>query len=283
MAGSNQAAPSRAGTWGLAERLRQTCPSRWVEPLWSPQATDGGEALAEEISDRERCARPWALLIDDGELEDVSRILEELGTTTLRLRGGAHESGWRQPKRLLVVSDRRALALGHPVAQEQEHFVTMVVLAEPSKTLRQRLAAMGFDYLVRRPIDSTALLLLLRGALYRGREQRCERRLPIGWAVSFRAGWRLRRGTLAELSRRGCSLHVAGAAQLGVRVAVSLPADLAGGEPLALRGRVFRCERQLGRPPSAVHSVVFERDLRARARLRAILAELRSGPPPLPR
>jgi hypothetical protein len=254
-----------------------------VEPLWSPQATDGGEALAEEVCDRERSAQPWALLIDDGELEDVSRMLEELGTTTLRLRGGAPESGWRQPKRLLVVSDRRALALERPVAQEQEHFVTMVVVAEPSKTLRQRLAAMGFDYMVRRPIDSTTLRHVLRGALYRGREQRSERRLPIGWEVTFRAGWRRRRGALAELSHRGCCLHVAGLAPLADRVVVRLPADLTGGEPLSLRGRVFRYERLPGQPCSAAHSVLFERNRRAHARLGAILAELRSGPPPLPR
>ena len=120
--------------------VRESCPSRWVEPMWSPEAIADSEALTEEISEREQ-GRPWVFLADDGELEDVNRILDEIGTSTFRLSGSCDVSEWRHPKRLLVVSDRQAMNLGRSFAREEEHFTKMVVMEKPSHTLRERLDA----------------------------------------------------------------------------------------------------------------------------------------------
>ena len=82
-----------------------------------------------------------------GELEDVYSILKGFGTSTLRLRTQRYSAtlkGWVKPQRLLVVSGRRALNLGPPGGVDR-HCATMAVLAEPSRTLRSRVEAMGFD------------------------------------------------------------------------------------------------------------------------------------------
>ncbi len=47
------------------------------EPLPNTLATDDAE-------------RPWVLLADDGELEDVKRVAEELGATTWRSKRDGH-------------------------------------------------------------------------------------------------------------------------------------------------------------------------------------------------
>ena len=236
------------------------------EPLPTTLATDDAE-------------RPWVLLADDGELEDVKRVAEELGATTWRSKRDGHaRSGWRQPQRLLVVCDHRAPTLGRPLAQEEDHFVTLAILQEHSKTLRRHVYGMGFDYVLKRPIDTDGLRRLVRDALYRGREQRWQNRLPVWWPVTLRAGWRTSRAKLIELSHKGCSLqipaHVGGAA----RVEVELPPNLAGGQSLSIRGRVYR-ERVSPRDGATILSVLFELDWVTRLRFESVLDKLYAAPP----
>ena len=57
--------------------------------------------------------RPTALLIDDGELDDVDRLLGEL-TDRHRLCGGERPDPWPWPRRLLVVTPERVLAVPPP-------------------------------------------------------------------------------------------------------------------------------------------------------------------------
>jgi hypothetical protein len=249
--------------------------------MGSPQATADAPRPCDEISERVQSQRPWALLIDDGELGDFERALEDLGATTLRLAGETVANRWRQPQRLLVISDRRALTVGRPTAQEEDHFLTMVVLQKPSRTLRSKLVQLGFDYVVRRPVDPRALRLLLRNALYRDREQRAKPRFPVGCEASFRLGWRRRPAVLVELSQSGCSLRVSGRVKARGRIKVHLPDLLTGGEPLALHGAVVRCERRLGHSDSGIISVRFERRANTGGSVVAILRELRTGPPSL--
>ena len=251
--------------------------SNWVDAIGSPQAIANALSMVGEISEREQPERPWALVMDDGELGDIERALEDLGTPTLRLTGPASANQWRQPKRLLVISDRRALTVGRPIAQEEDHFLTMVVLRKPSRTLFNRLTELGFDYAVRRPVDSEALRLLLRNALYRGGERRARTRFPVGCEVSFRSNWRKRHAVLAELSQSGCSLRMSRVVETGRRIKVHLPDLLTGGGPLALCGAVVRCERLIGKSDAKIVSVMFERRAGTCRSLAATLQELRRG------
>lgn len=265
----------------LRERLREECPSRRVEPLWAPATREHAECLELEISRRERSPRPWALLVDDGELDDVCDILEELGTPALRLRSDAAGSGWRQPRRLLVVSGSRALTLTRPTAQEGDGFATVVVLDRPSNSVRRGVAVMGFDYVIERPVDGEALRVVLQRALFGGREKRGEPRFALGWAVPMRAGWRSQRAKLIELSRFGGCLLADTALRAGARVSVRLPSELTGGEPLSLSGRISRAEHRSIHGPCAL-AVVWSGHPHTRPRLGALLAKLRRGPLPLP-
>lgn len=263
---------------------QRECPSRRVEPMWSPRSISHQESLREQVCATDRSGPPWVLLVDDGELEDIRSILTGLGTSTLRLRSQRHSSrstGWVKPQRLLVVSGRRALSLGSPGGREDRQCATMAVLTESSQTLWRRVESMGFDYVVRRPVDPDALALLLRNALYRGDERRRRPRFPVGRGVSLRTGWRTRPGHLSELSSRGCSLFASGAIDAGRRIRIRLPADLAGERPLDLKGQVIRSERRARH--SALLSVVLERDPHQQRRLGSVLTRLRVGPPPVPR
>ena len=152
--------------------------------------------------------RPFVLLIDDGELEDVAQLLEGLGVRPTRMSGGPGHEGWHQPERLLVVSARRAVQLGHAAGPDRASFVKIVIADSPSRTLRTRLLRMGFDQLVCRPVHPEALRLVIEGALHGGREQRSRARLAAGCEVAWRSGLRRRRATLAEISPRGCRLLV---------------------------------------------------------------------------
>ena len=54
---------------------------------------------------------PAALILDDGELNDVQEILEELGVEFGRVRGGAIVPEMPPPKALLVATPRRISAV----------------------------------------------------------------------------------------------------------------------------------------------------------------------------
>lgn len=220
--------------------------------------------------------RPFVLLIDDGELEDVAQLLEGLGVRPTRMPGGPGLEGWRQPERLLVVSARRAVQLGHAAGPERAGFVKIVVADSPSRTLRTRLLRMGFDHLVCRPVHPEALRLVIEGALHGGREQRSRERLAAGCEVAWRAGLRRRRATLAEISPRGCRLLVRDSSR-PPRLSLLLPSGLAGDKELRVPGQVVRCERKTRDLVSL--SVLFDvLEDEVRTSLSAFLASLRLGP-----
>ncbi|MGH0028169.1 MAG: PilZ domain-containing protein [Myxococcota bacterium] len=222
--------------------------------------------------------RPWVLLVDDGELDDLREIAESLGASVRRHPRDAAE-GWRQPQRLLVVSDRRVPDLGRPTAQEQDRFVTLVVMHRTSRVLRERIHRMGFDLVVERPVDGVTLRALLRDALYRGPEQRRSRRMPVGYPVTLRTGWRRRDAQLIELNARGCSLRLGSPLSGARRVSLAIPPRLAGGEPLHVEGSVVR-ECSVG-DRAVVASLIFHLDAPTRQQLERLLASLEPGPPPL--
>ena len=223
--------------------------------------------------------RPFVLLIDDGELDDVAQLLEELGVHPTRMGSGPGYEDWHQPERMLVVSGRRAVQLGHAAGPDRASFVKIVVADSPSKTLRTRLEHMGFDHLVRRPVHPEALRLVIEGALHGGREQRSRARLAAGCEVAWRSGLLRRRATLAEISPRGCRLLVR-ESKRPPRLSLLLPRGLAGDKELKVPGQVVRCERKTRDLVSL--SVLFDRlEGDVRRGLSFFLASLRLGPPSL--
>ena len=105
-------------------------------------------------------AGPGVLILDDGELEDIQAILEEIGAAFARVRGGAIVNGTQAPSDLLITTPRRASSV-EPTSHDEKGPIRVVVSGQDSHTLRQQLRSVGFDYLVRRPVHPEALRLLL--------------------------------------------------------------------------------------------------------------------------
>jgi len=251
---------------------------------------DAGESGAEDEEARapETLHRSEALLIDDGELDDVCAMLEALGVDPVRHQEDLDEGfrDWEKPPRAVVVSASAAVRLAVGTRARESGIVTIAVAESGSRTLAAKLRGQGFDYVVRRPIHPEALRLLLMRALYRGSERRSQRRLPVGCQVTGRWGFRRRPVTLLEISGSGCRFLGAEAPKPGARVSVRIPGGVAGEHSLTLRGRAQRSERRQGAPPEASNVVALVFDplsRRTREHLERLLAAWVTAPPAVSR
>ncbi len=182
------------------------------------------------------------LLLDDGELDDVQGILEELGVSYARVRGQAAPSDSGGPHALLVATPRRidAVASREVAAAPGCGPVRVVVVSEDSTTLREQVRDIGFDFLVRRPVHPDVLRMLVFHCLYKGEERRRYTRIPVGFEVTFRTGLLPRRAVLTDLSTGGCRLLSPYALEPGKRIKIQIPQELGASEPLLVPGRVLR-------------------------------------------
>jgi hypothetical protein len=229
---------------------------------------------------------PSVLMLDDGELEDIQVMLEQLRVPFARIRGGAIVPGTPAPRDLLISTPRRIEAVQPTSATAASTPVRIVVVQEDSTGLRERLRRSGFDYLVRRPVHPEALRLLLVRSLYRGEERRGDPRVAAGFDVSFRTGLRSRRAILADLSARGCRLVSRTPIDSGRRIRVHLPEALETGDPIAVVGHVLRSTREErpGVGPVHVAAVLFDRvSDDARQALELLIEDLSRGPATLRR
>lgn len=185
---------------------------------------------------------PAVLLLDDGELDDIQGMLEELKVPFARVRGGAIVRGMAPPSNLLISTPRRIDAVGEALGDDAGAPIRMVVVSEDSNSLRNQLRRVGFDFMVRRPVHPEALKLLVMHCLYQGEERRTEPRVSVGVPVSIRAGLRTRRATLADLSIRGCRLLTEQAIDAGKKIRVQIPEALDAGDPFTVTGKVVRSQ-----------------------------------------
>jgi hypothetical protein len=224
------------------------------------------------------------LLLDDGELEDVRALLEQLGEAFVHLRGAAIPARIHAPSALLVATSRRALSTAGWPNDGDDHALPhrIVVVDGDSNTLRSMLRRSGVDLLVRRPVHPYALRLVLLRALYRGRERRRDDRVALGCEISLRSGLRRRTGILAELSLRGGRLLLKSALAPGSRITLHLPPELTAGRGLALRAKVVRSRADAQGWQSV--ALAFEQlGSSTRERLTRLLRDRREGPWRLPK
>lgn len=221
------------------------------------------------------------LLVDDGELEDVRELLADLGADFAHLRGGVVPEQVHPPRDLFITTSRRAqLARDWPPhAGGPGRPVKIAIVTEDSQTARGMLRRLGYDFLVRRPVHPMALRLLVLRALYRGEEKRRETRVAVGYDVALRSGLRRRRALLADLSTRGCRLIAEKEYDRGTGMSVLIPAEIAQGKELALKGRVLRSSVEAGAPKRITIAVGFEKlSPTQRRRLVEIVRERTTGP-----
>jgi len=198
---------------------------------------------------------PSVLLVDDGELDDVRDLLDEIGVDYVHLRGGAIPESPPPPRALFLATTRRAM-LAQPWSFPRGEGPTRIaVVTEDSNTARSMLRRIGFDFLIRRPCHPYALRLLVTRAIYAGDERRRETRAAVGCEVSFRSGLRRRTATLADLSRRGCRLLATQPLPVGTRISIQLPAELVNSRRgVWLRAKVVRAHED-GEGPGGRHVV----------------------------
>jgi len=227
---------------------------------------------------------PRVLLLDDGELDDVQRILEDLQVDFGRVQGGAIAPNTPHPKALLMATPRRisAVAAIDAAARGEDPPVRVVVVDQDSKTLRDQLRQVGFDFLVRRPVHPEALRLLVMHSLYRGEEKRREPRVAVGLEISFQTGEIPRRATLVDLSTGGCRVISSFELEAGKQILVTLPESLGAAEAITLEGTILRSsyDKRIGEEGMHSAAVKFENlssDLRHE--LEWIIEDKVGGPP----
>jgi hypothetical protein len=188
---------------------------------------------------------PAVLVLDDGELDDIQQMLQEMAIPFARVRGGAIVRGTEPPRDLLIATPRRIDAVRAAAGDAVDGPVRMIVVNEDSNALRAQLRRDGFDYLVRRPVHAEALRLMLLHCCYKGEERRREPRVPIGVDISFRAGRHTHLASLVDLSSRGCRLLSRHRVEHGKRIEVLVPEVLDAGdeaELLTVPARVVHLE-----------------------------------------
>jgi hypothetical protein len=226
------------------------------------------------------------LLIDDGELDDVRSLLRGIGAETSELRGGAIPDRVAPPRDLLVTTGRRArVAEGWPAPMgDPPHPIKIAVVTEDSITARRMLRAMGFDFLVRRPVHPEALRLLLMRCTFRGEERRRHPRSPVGCTVSYRHG--LRRGTaiLSELSLEGLRLLSTRPLPVGTGLTLRVPGELLGGRSFSVRASVLRSDVRRSRRARRELDIALSidpRDREGQRHVEELLWTIAAGPPSL--
>jgi hypothetical protein len=87
-------------------------------------------------------------MLDDGELDDIQELLDDIGVAYARIRGGAIVDGTPPPTDLLISTPRRIEAVNQvDGGQDIGNPLRLVVVNEDSNALREQLRRSGFDYL----------------------------------------------------------------------------------------------------------------------------------------
>ncbi len=212
---------------------------------------------------------PPVLIADDGELDDVRRLLDELEIDFVEPTG----TGPFQTT-LLITNPRHALAREKAISFAAScRFHLVVADKDLPKTLRREIQRVELDFLVQRPVDPTTMRLVILHALYSGPEKRQSLRVTLGAAVKFRTGVVSRAGTLIELSQRGCRLTTGYALGCGQTLTVMLPREVTGTGRLAVKGCVVSEDPRVGGEPlERGYCIAFRGlDTTAKGTLRAVM------------
>ena len=189
---------------------------------------------------------PSILILDDGELDRVQSLVARLPLDWMRCAEPDAAVPLETPRDLLITSGPRAMRL--PPLEGAGEPLWLCIYDQDFLPLRERLRDLGVHYLVSGDLAPRTFLVFLQQLLYRGEERRQVRRIPLQCELELEVGRERRKGVLLELSRESCVFAGDEALAPGRRIAVRLPAELAGEPPLELHGSVLRTARRTGPP-----------------------------------
>jgi hypothetical protein len=225
---------------------------------------------------------PSVLVLDDGELERLQQVLEQLGADFVRLTRESIPSEVGSPRDLLITSGRRAMSMPRVISEpgiSPEPF-WICIYDQDFRPLRERLRSLGVHFLIRGEVDAASVHLFLLQFLHRGAERRRSRRIPLRCEMELEVGNDRRKVQLLEISGETCRFVTSRDIPADARVILRLPASLTGGEPYDLTGQRIRaaaCESALGEPALAVVMGFRDLDAEAREQLHALLAGGQKG------
>jgi hypothetical protein len=201
------------------------------------------------------------LVLDDGELGPVCRVLEELGADFVHLSGDAIPESLQKPRDVLVTSWKRALELpefhgGYEGCSDDPAWVCVHDL--DLLPLRDRLRTIGVDFLVDLGVDLDALRLLFLQLLHQGAEKRQDPRLPVTQRATYWCSGEERDAELVEVSSKGARILVNEMLTGEEPIALSLPEELDEGPRVCLEARVLRCEMVASEPGGPGYSLALE-------------------------
>jgi hypothetical protein len=208
---------------------------------------------------------PEILLLDDGELEDVARVLDELELSYTRLRGGEIADRVAPPTELLVATPRRAerVRRGSPSGAQLGRPVRIIAVSEDSTAMRRMLRRMGYHLLVRLPSHDSIWRLLIRRAIYQGTERRRDDRIAVGSNVAISSDQSDDAAVLMDISNRGCRLVSTKPFGHGTQLSIELPARTTGGSLLRISGHLVRVSNDCADEGYGGHTaaMIFDSDL----------------------
>ena len=163
------------------------------------------------------------LLLHDGELADIRELLGKLRMPFSETLVGEVPATWD-----LAIATPRYLNQFPSSRGRKRKLRRVAVIEQDSKTLRALVRRCGADLLVRRPVHPTALRLLIKHAIYRGRRG-ARPRIAVGAPVDLRVGLKSTQAILADLSLEGCRLLAKEAIPLRQRIMIATPRESGGG------------------------------------------------------
>jgi hypothetical protein len=183
-----------------------------------------------------------AVLLQHGsELADFAELLTELGIEIESRGDGLPSLEDLEGARLVV-------ALGKRLVENKTLNLglwprTIAVVDDSSRTLVSQLNRIGVSMIVRRPIHTRALRLLLLHQIYRGPEKRGRKRILIGHPIRVGKGLFKSRAMLLELSPTGARIDMKRSPQVGTPLRILLGKEITQTKPLKLQATVVRCTR----------------------------------------
>ncbi len=220
---------------------------------------------------------PSVLLLDDGELDRVHRMLQQLGVDCVRLQKGEIRRVVPKPRDLLISSRDRTLEMPRLESSPDVSLdpVWVCVHNQDFLPLRQRLRELGVHFLVHVALDQESLRLFLLQLLNRGLDRRAQLRLPLGDSIQCGAvDAELEPATLADLTADMCRVVSPRAAEPETVIRIVLPEALGGGKRLELQGCVVRsaaCESHSGESRYSILMRLDGLDPEARAQVEKLV------------
>ena len=207
---------------------------------------------------------PEVLLLDDGELQPVAQLLDEMDIPFTRQVGADAGDETAPPLDLVIATPERAASVrrGSPADAARDRPIRIIAASEDSGAMRRRMKRLGFQLLVRLPAHQDMWQMLIERALPASDSDPMDTPTPQSSAVSVTTGRSAQQATLRDLANRGCRLHSRQEFCAGARCDFELGTGSGSPRP-TLSGRLVRVHGELDSEGRPIHSaaMLFDEDL----------------------